>query len=213
MAQAAGTDVYGAAREGRLTRLAGPVAARARRRRYERFVKAVDLEPDDTILDVGCGELGLGAFNTVNPITGLDLEPQPLYVGGNRVRLVHGDAGQPLDFADGEFDVVFSNSLIEHLPRDRRPTFAAEVRRVGGRYFVQTPARSFPIEPHYLIPFLQFMPDWLARRLARFGAPHGPYEPIHLLGKRELMRLFPDGRILTEWFGPFPKSYMAVGPR
>ena len=170
------------------------------------------MNPNDTILDLGCGELGLGGLNSENPITGFDLYEQPGFVGANRVRFVCGDATKPLEFADGEFDVVFSNSLIEHLPPASRDTFATQVRRVGKQYFVQTPARNFPVEPHYLIPFLQFMPESAARRLARFGAHQGPYESIHLLSKRELARLFPGARIVTEWVGPLPKSYMAVGP-
>lgn len=72
-------------------------------------------------------------------------------------------------FRNEEFDVVFSNSVIEHLgeyPQQRR--MADEVRRAGKRYFLQTPNRYFPLEPHFFFPFFQFLPVsvrvWLLSR-------------------------------------------------
>jgi hypothetical protein len=86
------------------------------------------------------------------------------------------------------------------------------VRRVAGRYFVQTPNRGFPIEPHSLLPLVHLLPPGLGRRLWRFGVSTDPYESARLLGARELRRLFPDARIVRERFGPMTKSLVAAGP-
>jgi hypothetical protein len=83
---------------------------------------------------------------------------------------------------------------------------------VARRWFVQTPNRWFPIEPHVLLPFFQFLPRGLKRRLWRFGVSGEPYEDISLLDERELRALFPDAVILRERVGPLTKSLMAVGP-
>ena len=64
-----------------------------------------------------------------------------------------------------------------------------------------------------LLPFFQFLPERLKRRLWRFGAAGGDYEEIELLDARELAELFPDALILRERVGPLTKSLMAVGPR
>ena len=49
-----------------------------------------------------------------------------------------------LPFADGEFDLVYCSSVIEHVPPARRAAFAAELRRVGRGWYVQTPALLVP---------------------------------------------------------------------
>lgn len=66
-----------------------------------------------------------------------------------------GDGRDLSAFEDGSFDVVFSNSVIEHLGQheDQR-RMAREIQRVGKRYFIQTPNKSFPIEPHFLFPLI-----------------------------------------------------------
>jgi len=84
-------EVYGTARQGMLTRAAAPFAARARRRRYRLFVRAVGLRAGDRVLDVGCGSAGLRALDSEHDITGLDVRPQPRYAGGPE-RFVQGDA-------------------------------------------------------------------------------------------------------------------------
>src|SRR5580692_6583772 len=140
-------DVYATA-QGPLARVASPLAARARARRHARFFALTGLPPGARVLDVGCGQLGLRALEPELEITGVDLADRPDYPGP----FVRADASEGLPFDDGEFDLVYSSSVIEHVAPERRAAFAAEIRRVGRGWFVQTPAASFPLEPHSLLP-------------------------------------------------------------
>jgi SAM-dependent methyltransferase len=196
------SDVYASAR-GPLARLASPAAARARRRRHRRFFP--QLPADARVLDVGCGALGLRALEPQLDITGVDLVDRPGYPGP----FVRADAADGLPFADGEFDLVYCSSVIEHVPRPRREAFAAEVRRVGRRWLVQTPAFSFPLEPHSLLPVAHWLPPRLRRRYWRLGAAGG-WEEISLLRRGELERLFGPAR--AERLGPLAKSWVSLSP-
>ncbi len=111
--------------------------------------------------------------------------------------------------ADGQFDLAYCSSVIEHVPRERRAAFAAELRRVARGWYVQTPARSFPIEPHSLLPGAHWLPAALRRRYWRLGAAGG-WEDVALLRRAELERLF--GPAEPERFGPLTKSWVCVRP-
>ena len=100
--------------------------------------------------------------------------------------------------------------------------FAAEIRRVGRQYFVQTPNRWFFAEPHFISPFIHFLPRSWSRKLLpwlslRAFVRHGDNRDLHelanelrLLSYRELRTLFPDAEIYREkWFG-LTKSFIAI---
>jgi SAM-dependent methyltransferase len=186
-----------------------------RKRRYELFVSLCEISPDDAILDIGSGKgEALERFNRTNPIVALDLQEYASeWLTGPNVQVRLGD-GTSLDYSDGEFPAVFSNSVIEHVPQTLHEAYASEIRRVGRRYFVQTPNRWFPIEPHYQFPFFQFFPRRLQRALNnRFTLgwqKRGEWEDINLLSARQLRRLFPDAEIHRERFFGLTKSLMAV---
>jgi SAM-dependent methyltransferase len=196
------SDIYPTAR-GPFVRLASPLAARARARRHARFFALTALKPGDRILDVGCGKLGLRAFEPHLDITGLDIAACPGYPGP----FVQADAAEGLPFTDDEFALVYCSSVIEHVPIGRREAFAAELRRVGRGWFVQTPAWSFPIEPHALLPIAHWLPARLRKPYWRLGAAGG-WEEIELLRRGELERLF--GRALPERLGPLVKSWVSI---
>ena len=196
------TEVYPTAR-GPLARIASPYAARARQRRHERFFRLTGLPRGGRVLDVGCGRIGLRALEPELDITGTDIAPNQGYPGP----LVQADASEGLPFAENEFDLVYCNSVIEHVPPARRAAFAAELRRVGRGWYVQTPAWSFPLEPHALLPFAHWLPPSLRRPYWKLGAS-GKWEEIELLRRDEIEALF--GPPLSERAGPLVKSWVCV---
>jgi SAM-dependent methyltransferase len=193
--------------------LAGWLGQRARRARYQRYLRTMKPQPGERLLDVGSG--GSWSLAELDPealVTGVDLVNRGDFERPNQ-RFVAADASE-LPFDDDSFDLGYSNSLIEHLPTERRQAFADELRRVAHRYWVQTPNYWFPIEPHALLPGVQFLPPG-ARRTAWRLSPRGvPYEEsLHLLSRAEFATHFDDALILEERTGPLVKSLIAVGPR
>jgi SAM-dependent methyltransferase len=188
-----------------LARIASPIAARARERRHEQFWALTGMSKGAHVLDLGCGALGLRALEPSLDITGVDLTERRGYPGP----FVQADAAADLPFTDGEFDLVYCSSVIEHVPPARRAAFAAEVRRVGRGWLVQTPARSFPIEPHSLLPGAHWLPPRLRKPYWRLGAA-GDWEDISLLSRHEMEVLF--GVAQPERLGPFVKSWVCVQP-
>ena len=203
----AGPEVYATAKQGWRTRLASPLAARARARRHARFFALTGARPGMRVVDVGCGPVGLRAFAPQLDITGVDVRDRPGYEG----RFVRADATARLPFADGAFDLAYSSSVIEHIPPDRRAAFAAELRRVARSWYVQTPAFGFPVEPHALLPFAHWLPPALRRPYWRLGVA-GDWEDIALLRRRELAALFPGAPVLAERVAGLTKSWISVAP-
>ena len=187
-----------------------------RERRYRLFVDLCGVRPDERILDVGAGHgAALERFNAENPIVAVDLvsPTRDGWLEQPNVEVAQAD-GTSLAYADREFPVAFSNSVIEHVPKELQRAFAAEICRVADRYFVQTPNKWFPIEPHYQLPLVQFLPDRLLKALnRRFSLgwrEKGRWEPIALLSAHDLRRLFPDAEIHRERVLGVTKSLMAV---
>jgi SAM-dependent methyltransferase len=188
-------------------RLADAVSLRSRRRKLELFLSELQPTAETTVLDVGADELGFGEgdgcgtlnfFEELYPwperITALGLHDgtgfRRRYPG---IRYVQGDACA-LPFGDGEFDIVFSNAVIEHVGgRDRQRRLVAEALRVGRRAFLTTPNRRFPIELHTRLPLVHWLPDRAShpvyRRLGK-----GFATDVHLLSRGAFESLFP-GRV------------------
>jgi SAM-dependent methyltransferase len=183
-------------------KVAGPVSSWARRRRLEQLLELTGIGPTTRIVDVGCGGLGLLGLAPDLNVTGVDLYDRPEYPG----RLVRADATERLPFSDQEFDLAYANSVIEHIAPGRREAFASEVRRVARGWWVQTPAVSFPIEPHALLPGAHWLPLPLRRHYWKLGAG-SDVDEIQLLPRRELEVLF--GPAFRERLGPFTKSWIA----
>lgn len=123
---------------------------------------------------------------------------------------------------DGSYDVAFSNSVIEHVfTWENQKKMAAEVRRVGKAYFLQTPNFWFPIEPHFLFPGWHYLPRGvriaiLRRRRVGWRGPcpdkeqaRALVEEIRLLSGSEMRTLFPDATIKAEKYRGLTKSWMA----
>jgi hypothetical protein len=174
------------------------------------------------ILDVGGTELfweRMGFADDENyQITILNLSKTESHY--SNISLVVGDARDMSEFEDEAFDVAFSNSVIEHVggPAEQRQ-MAEEVMRVGKGYFVQTPNRSFPFEPHYLFPLFQFFPLGLKVFLIRRWYPRisdrdkatKAAKSVRLLSRREVVDLFPDGKIRDEKLLGMTSSFIVYG--
>jgi len=135
---------------------------RLRRNRFALFRQLLSsLEQPVTILDVGGTPQfwKMMRFDDERSARIVVLNrKEPEFVSPN-ISFVLGDATDLGRFEDNAFDVIFSNSVIEHVgAHAAQRRMAEEVMRVGKRYFVQTPNRYFPIEPHMLVPLFQFSP-------------------------------------------------------
>lgn len=195
-------------RDGRglLRHLAEPLSRRARTRRLEQFVRLAGIGPKTRIVDIGCGDFGLRGLAPQLDVTGVDILDRPEYPGP----FVRADATDRLPFEDKAFDLAYSSSVIEHIPVERRHSFASELRRVAGGWYVQTPAFEFPVEPHALLPAAHWLPLNLRRRYWRMGATGLDVEEINLMRRREVEDLF--GPAFAERFGPFTKSWICLRP-
>ncbi|MFM8418720.1 MAG: methyltransferase domain-containing protein [Verrucomicrobiota bacterium] len=199
---------------------------RWRVRRFQWFIAAIQPGPACSLLDVGGywwnwqgRASAFGSILCVNPVEAGDGAAS----GEPNVRQCKGD-GCALAFPDASFDVAFSNSVIEHVGNlEKQAAFAREVRRVGRKVWLQTPARECPFEPHLLAFGLHWIPGRLGYFARKYLSPaawiHGPgsetmqdiLNHTRLLSRREFEGLFPDCRIITErLFWILPKSYVAV---
>jgi hypothetical protein len=191
-----------------------------RQRRMQLFYRRFHVTPQTEVLDLGGRE-----FNW----TLMPFHPRVTIVN----RLIEGNRGgeiqwvladvRELPFPDKKFEIVYSNSVIEHLGtiEDQR-RFAAECRRVGRSYYVQTPNRHFLVEPHLLTPFIHWLPEKLQARLLRnftvWGWITRPdsaarthfLNTTRMLTRSEFQGLFPEAEIWTERFLWLAKSFTAV---
>ncbi len=211
--------------------LADSPAARLRRKRFLVFRRLLSSVPRPLkVLDIGgtvlfwqmmdfAGEDGLEI--TILNIQPGELSAMPPVQGRTRFVPCVGDARAMPEFRDGEFDVVFSNSVIEHVGdiADQR-RMMSEVRRVGKRYFVQTPNYFWLIEPHFLFPGFQFLPrkaqvfllrhfelGWAGKIVDR-AAAEAVAGSVRLLRESELRELCPEAEFYHEKLFGFTKSFV-----
>ena len=187
----------------------GDLAARAslwnRRRKLALFLEAMQPGPETRLVDVGVGDTPFGTepgvaathnfFEAHYPwpqrITAVSDVPLPSFSQAfPSIRTVVAN-GLELPFADDEFDVAFSNAVVEHVGgREEQRRFVAELCRVAPRVFLSTPNKWFPVETHTLVPLAHWLPRRAAdRTMHALGREN--WDRVELLGKRELLALFP----------------------
>ncbi len=225
--------------DNRLARAQRFIARRSRSKRAQFFVHLLSPHTAASILDLGGGR---GRhFPTHLPelrnVCIADHNPAALAFARQRFgfETVLLDATERLPFSDKEFDIVFCSSVIEHVtgPKDlavdlfkrdgyafrtisseHQKRFAAEIRRIGKRYFVQTPNRYFPVEVHSWLPMLGYLPthlQWAVMSITNRFWPRRDQRPDwSLLTYKEVQDLFPDAEIYREQFLGFTKSIIAV---
>lgn len=190
----------------------------------ERFAREFRITPTTRVLDIGgtpeCWNLLAARPRLVllnMPRAKEDLQGAQAWVAGD---------GRRLPFRDASFDIVFSNSVIEHVGDARaQGAFAREAARVGRGYWIQTPNRWFPVEQHLLTPFIHWLPKSWQRAAAprftvwgalarvtpdrrRFYIDHF-LSDIRLLGAGEMKRFFPGANVVRERFLGITKSLVA----
>jgi SAM-dependent methyltransferase len=174
--------------------------------------------PDTTVVDVGVTDAPFGGGSSDNFFEALYPWPERITAVGRTelvrfaaafpgVRTVRSD-GRALPFRDGEFDLGFSNAVVEHVAggREGQRQFVAELCRVAGRVFVTTPNRWFPLDPHTLLPFVHWLPR--GPRRDRVLRARGFDDVLEPLGPKQLAALFPyPVRVLNRGL-----TLVAVGP-
>jgi hypothetical protein len=185
-----------------LTKLTGRVSLQSRRSKFRLFMETFRPDASISIVDVGVADSGFGegggAASTYNFLEAMYPWPRRITAVGlgelpnfqrafPDVTCVRAD-GRNLPFADDEFDIAFSNAVVEHVGgEDAQRAFIAEICRVARRVFVTTPNRWFPVDVHTLLPIVHWLPDGkrnaLLRRLGR--------EELAPLGPRQFRALFP----------------------
>lgn len=215
-------------------------SAAARQKRAAFFRSLFPLNETMRILDLGSE----GGDHIHSVLSGSAVKAENVYIAdiddaliqkgqrryGYRPVLIPQEGALP--FEDGFFDLVYCNSVIEHVTvnkedvwkirsgkrfrefsRLRQQAFSEEIARLGKGYFVQTPHRFFPIESHSWLPFLAYLPRRLMvfklRITNRFWVKKTRPD-WNLLTRAEMMRLFPDARVYTEKSFGLIKSLMAV---
>jgi hypothetical protein len=196
-----------------------------RRRRWTRLVSRFTELGEMTVLDLG-GTPRAWAAVPVRPARLVILNTEP---SGNdssvAAEVVTGDAcDPPAPLGRDRFDLVYSNSVIEHVGgHERRKRFAETARTFAPHHWVQTPYRYFPVEPHFLFPGYQFLP--LAARAA-LGRHWGParrsmhtmpvaeaidfVQSIELLSVTDMLAYFPGCEVARERLGGMVKSLIAI---
>jgi hypothetical protein len=192
-------------------RLTSALAERAslanRRRKLRLFMETVRPTAETTVVDVGVADAGFAAeagqgytynfFEELYPwrerVTAVsDVPLERFGETFGEIRRVVAD-GRELPFRDREFDVAFSNAVVEHVgTRDDQRRFVHELCRVADRVFLTTPNRLFPLEVHTLVPFVHWLPKPAADRVFTALRRDG-WQGVQLLTPRGLRSLFPPG--------------------
>lgn len=188
---------------------------------FKELLQTVEADKPIEILDIGGTQLYWERMNFTESdrynITLLNLSVAP--VKYKNFYSIKGDACDLSEFGDKHFDIVFSNSVIEHLfTKENQMKMANEVRRVGRFYYIQTPNYYFPLEPHWLFPLFQFLPFGVRVFLTK-NFNLGNYkksktreaaikrvDEVKLLTEKEMKKLFPDGKVYKEYLLGLVKS-------
>lgn len=193
-----------------------PFSNSTRKRRMALFVKLMKPMPAMKILDLG-GQPAIWDFiNTPLNITCLNLPSIATveHTTHHQITYVEGDACSMPHYAFGDFDLVFSNSVIEHVGcHEKRLQFANEVLRLSSKYWIQTPSKYYPIEAHCGMPLWWFYPQSLRSYFISKWKKKLPdwtemVETTTFVSSSELQNIFPSSTIKYEWV-LFPKSLIA----
>jgi SAM-dependent methyltransferase len=196
----------------------------ARERMFSRFMEIFSPDSETTILDVGVTndttQQESNYFEHLYPY------PQRIVCVGTEdgshlmqqypgLKYQSVEAGKPLPFKDRQFDIVFSNAVLEHTgSREMQAKFLTEICRVGRQFFVTTPNRWFPVEHHTGLPFLHYLPARWFRSLVRHTSYRYWAEEhnLNILTARELRQILPvQGQVEAVRLLGIPSNLIAYG--
>ena len=216
----------GSARLRMFYRLLPSISVYFRRRRMMKLISILDLKPGTRVLDLGGAPaiwehvpvpLEITLLNLPGAVTAGEKEMLESPGLKHHTFLVkEGDACNAVEFADHSFDLVFSNSVIEHVgPPGKQAEFAREVARLGKAYWVQTPSKWFPIEAHSGMPYYWLYPEAMRRALMNNWRKRLPgwwadyISTTRVLSRQRMSELFPNGQTRVEYYLGFPKAYVS----
>jgi hypothetical protein len=195
------------------------------RRREARSRWLVETFPDlaeMSVVDLG-GRIGFWKQLPTQPkhVHVVNLEEQPADLPA-WAEVDHGDAcALPEQIKSRRYDLVFSNSVIEHVGgHERRLRFAESVHLLAPAHWVQTPYRYFPVEPHWIAPGMQFLPVAVRREVARkwplaYTPGRTKEEALsrvlwtELVDKTQMRSYFPTSTLRSEKVAGITKSLIA----
>lgn len=198
------------------------LSGRARARRWQHLLQTFPELSEMRVLDLGgTPESWLAAPIRPKSVTTLNVSPAESRTPD--IIAVQGDACDlPHSVASDRFDLVFSNSLLEHVGGHvRRQRLADNIHAVADRHWVQTPYRYFPIEPHWLFPGIQWLPyearvqismHWNRGHVRTYTRQEAQeqVDEIELIGITQMRRYFPSSVIWYERFAGLVKSLVAI---
>jgi hypothetical protein len=196
------------------------------RRRAQRWAWLFNTFPDldqMSVVDLG-GDPSTWEHSPVHPkhVHVVNIEPLRSDVP-DWLEVDYADAcALPERIAERRYDLVFSNSVLEHVGgHERRLRFAEAVHTLAPAHWVQTPYRYFPVEPHWIAPAMQFLPVRARVTVARrWPLAHVRSTGIRdaldgvlwteLVDRTQMRYYFPDSAIRSERFAGLTKSLVAV---
>ncbi|WP_445163781.1 methyltransferase domain-containing protein [Mycobacterium sp. Dal123C01] len=198
------------------------LSGRARARRWQHLIEAFPSFSDMRVLDLG-GTPESWQLAPVRPKALTTVNLEPLESWSPQITAIQGNACDlPNSVARDHFDLVFSNSVLEHVGGHvGRQRLVDNVHSLADRHWVQTPYRYFPIEPHWLFPGLQWLPYEARVQVSlRWNRGHirthtraeaqDQVDEIDLLGISQMRRYFPASVIWYERFAGLIKSLVAI---
>ena len=154
------------------------ISTRMRTRRWALLGRTFPELSEMRVLDLG-GTVNSWRLAPAQPKQLILLNPAPQDTGLEWATSIVGDAcDPPSSLASEHFDLVYSNSVLEHIGgHSRREQFAEVVHKAANRHWVQTPYRYFPIEPHWVFPWFQHLPPAAQTSVSRIW-PLGNYSSV-----------------------------------
>jgi hypothetical protein len=196
-----------------------------RRKRFKLFLKLIENIPKPVnILDIGGTESfwKMMEYHRPEDVKITIINTEKIIITYPNFQFIQMDGRDLSRFKDKEFDVIFSNSVIEHVGTfiDQKK-MASEIIRTGKTYFIQTPNYYFPIEPHFMFPLFQFLPGFIKiflvttfslgsyRKFSNKEEAEKVISSIRLLKKNEILLLFPESKVHKEKIILLNKSFIA----